>query len=64
MFWKAQGIIFIYIVVENRETAEMRITDQRETEGSLTAEHSSEILVPFTRLIKKPPPPPAYLEKF
>jgi len=35
MFWKVQGIIFISIDMENRESAKLRITDPRETEGYL-----------------------------
>jgi len=55
IFWKAQGIIFIYIVVENRETAEIRITDLRETEGLFRAEYSSEILVDLSSSSRNPP---------
>jgi hypothetical protein len=55
MFWKVQGIIFISIDVEKRESAKLRIMDPRETEGSLTAVYSSEILVAFIRFIKETP---------
>jgi hypothetical protein len=53
VFWKVQGIIFISIDVENRKCGKLRITDPRETEGSLKALYFSEILVAFIRLIKE-----------
>jgi hypothetical protein len=55
MFWKVQGIVFIFIYVQNCQSAKLRTANPRETEGSLTAINSSEILVAFIRLIQETP---------